>query len=180
MEDGQSCPSPRESVPEAGIWVDSRVDGQDCPSSTHPAIDGRTEGTERFRANAPARPSNAVSLPNEYGTPPVRTPPCSIRIRKLSRRNTVAARTNTPPARMHTAALPCAYGHPPVCIRQPCRTHMGALPCEYGGLAMRTPQPCRARMASLPYAHGDPAVCVWQPCRMRMARLPCDDLNFRC
>src|SRR5436305_4888165 len=32
VEDGQSCPSPPENVPEAGIREDSRFDGQDCPS----------------------------------------------------------------------------------------------------------------------------------------------------
>src|SRR5260221_14330144 len=38
VEDGQSCPSSRENVPEAGILVASGFDGQDCPSSTHPAV----------------------------------------------------------------------------------------------------------------------------------------------
>src|SRR5258708_5963141 len=28
--------APRENVPEAGIWVDSRFDGQDCPASSAP------------------------------------------------------------------------------------------------------------------------------------------------
>ena len=41
VEDEQSCPSPQENVPEAGIFVDSPFDGQDCPSSTHPAVDGQ-------------------------------------------------------------------------------------------------------------------------------------------
>src|SRR5260221_10371453 len=32
---------PERTPPEAGTRVNSRSDGQDCPSSTHPAIDGR-------------------------------------------------------------------------------------------------------------------------------------------
>src|SRR5260221_1154674 len=31
---------PQKERPEAGIWLDSRFDGQDCPSSPHPAVDG--------------------------------------------------------------------------------------------------------------------------------------------
>src|SRR5580765_3419467 len=33
---------PEGESPRAGIWVDSRFDGQDCPSSTHPAVDWHT------------------------------------------------------------------------------------------------------------------------------------------
>src|SRR5260221_12544213 len=47
VEDGQSCPSPRENVPEAGILVDPRFDGQDCPSSTHPAGYGPSRAIKR-------------------------------------------------------------------------------------------------------------------------------------
>src|SRR5207247_1711863 len=36
---------PGEPHPEAGICVNSRFDGQDCPPSTHPAVDGRYPST---------------------------------------------------------------------------------------------------------------------------------------
>jgi ribosomal protein S18 acetylase RimI-like enzyme len=48
---------------EAGNWVDSRLDGQDCPSSTPPALDRRT-ACDRARLcpqRAPSCPSRAVA-----------------------------------------------------------------------------------------------------------------------
>src|SRR5260221_9057886 len=57
VEDGQSCPSSRENVPEAGILVASGFDGQDCPSSTHPAVYSPSRAiTRRFVCATTAAP----------------------------------------------------------------------------------------------------------------------------
>src|SRR5260221_364158 len=63
VEAGPSCPSPRGGLPRGGSPVDSRVEGQDCPSSTHPAVDGRRGHTGPLCVSGSGDQYSAYGLP---------------------------------------------------------------------------------------------------------------------
>ncbi len=74
VEDGQSCPSNRESTQMPASGIRPRGDGQDCPSSTEPSRCGRRLRRQTTAGPNAVRPSTAGRVEDGQSCPSNREP----------------------------------------------------------------------------------------------------------